>query len=400
VSFQHGRGTVLKLDLADGSGPSDLTTASGSLTAIAGFEGTSDRPETQTFGNNAKRYQVLGLRDGGTISLSGLLQQVAGTRIHGRQTRVIADQFPLTSYFKSGSVSRQVELPETQTFGNNWKRRQLVGLKSGSMSLSGLYDSQAGGSDAALRQYLAAAGGTPAVVSFAPSGFTIGNIVDMLQGYCTKYGIDSNEGSEVGVSGDFVSDDVIDIGVSLHDLIAETTGGATVNYASVDETAVSTVGGWVAHLHCSAYSGFTSVTVKIQDSADNAIWADLASATFTALTAVGSQRIDGGLTATVRRYVRAVATTVGAGSATFAVTFGRRGSTYGAAGTYRHFCELYGLATTSTYQYGPEGSATGKRRYTGEARLSKFDISYDEGNTTGISVDLMCDDAVTEDTWP
>lgn len=62
----------------------------------------------------------------------------------------------------------------------------------------------------------------------------------------------------------------------------------------------------------------TSVTVKIQDSADNSSWADLSGAAFTAVLAgaVSAQRI--AVTGTVRRYLRAVSSGTFS-SATFAV---------------------------------------------------------------------------------
>lgn len=83
------------------------------------------------------------------------------------------------------------------------------------------------------------------------------------------------------------------------------------NAPSVDLGAVpvSYSFGWSAYLHVFAFTG-TSVTVKIQDSADNSAWADITSAAFTAVTAIGKQRIGtaAGSTATVRRYVRLVTT--------------------------------------------------------------------------------------------
>lgn len=87
------------------------------------------------------------------------------------------------------------------------------------------------------------------------------------------------------------------------------TQGAAGNGTSVDLTTVSTAFGWAAYLHVFAFTG-TSITVKIQDSANDSVWADLSGATFTAATAIGSQRISAGATstATVRRYVRLVST--------------------------------------------------------------------------------------------
>jgi hypothetical protein len=87
----------------------------------------------------------------------------------------------------------------------------------------------------------------------------------------------------------------------------------------VDLTA-STSFGCQVYLQVTAFTG-TDVTVKLQDSADNATFADLASGTFTQTTAANTaQRIAVGGTATVRRYVRATTITSGGfTSATFNV---------------------------------------------------------------------------------
>jgi hypothetical protein len=73
--------------------------------------------------------------------------------------------------------------------------------------------------------------------------------------------------------------------------------------------ALQTSFGWQAYLHVSAFTG-TSATIKLQDSADNTTFADVASGAFAAVTGGVplAQRIAVGGTATLRRYVR-VATT-------------------------------------------------------------------------------------------
>jgi hypothetical protein len=81
----------------------------------------------------------------------------------------------------------------------------------------------------------------------------------------------------------------------------------------------STALSWQAYLFVTAFSG-TSVTVTLQDSADNASYAGLTGGAFTAATTIGAQRLAGASGATVRRYVRA--TTSGTfTSATFSVLF-------------------------------------------------------------------------------
>lgn len=99
------------------------------------------------------------------------------------------------------------------------------------------------------------------------------------------------------------------------------TSGA--NGTSVDTGIVSTAFGWAMYLHVFAFTG-TSVTIKVQDSANDSAWLDLASATFSAASAVGSQRVSAGptSTATVRRYLRFVSSGTFS-SATFGVNFVR-----------------------------------------------------------------------------
>jgi hypothetical protein len=73
--------------------------------------------------------------------------------------------------------------------------------------------------------------------------------------------------------------------------------------------ALQTSFGWQAFLHVASFTGSTA-TVKLQDSADNVTFTDVASGAFAAVTTTTpqAQRIGVGGTATLRRYVR-VATT-------------------------------------------------------------------------------------------
>jgi hypothetical protein len=86
------------------------------------------------------------------------------------------------------------------------------------------------------------------------------------------------------------------------------------------DTNASASFGAQAYLQVTAFTG-TDVTVKIQDSADNATFADVTSLAFAqTTTAPGTQRIAIPNTATVRRYVRATTVTTGGfTTATFAV---------------------------------------------------------------------------------
>lgn len=107
-----------------------------------------------------------------------------------------------------------------------------------------------------------------------------------------------------------------------HQLTAgQRTDAAATDGTGVDLTTVSTTFGWQAYLHVFAFTG-TSVTVTLQDSADNVSFANLTGGAFTAATGITSQRLAGSPTATVRRYVRAI-TSGTFSNAVFAVAFTR-----------------------------------------------------------------------------
>lgn len=98
------------------------------------------------------------------------------------------------------------------------------------------------------------------------------------------------------------------------------TDTAATNGSSLDNGAATNFGAQ-AWVHVFAFTG-TSVTIKIQDSADNSAWADLTAGSFGAISAIGAARIATANNATVRRYTRVV-TTGTFSNAQFAVQFSR-----------------------------------------------------------------------------
>lgn len=131
---------------------------------------------------------------------------------------------------------------------------------------------------------------------------------------CKQVGYDPNRGNDASLTVGVASQST---GVPLEWGQALTVGirtdtGAT-NGTALDFGATSTLFGLQAYLHVLAVTG-TSVTVKLQDSADNATFADVTGAAFTAVTPLiagtvdGRQRLQTGRTATVRRYVRLATT--------------------------------------------------------------------------------------------
>lgn len=92
---------------------------------------------------------------------------------------------------------------------------------------------------------------------------------------------------------------------------------ATATNGTGLDTAASLSFGAQAYLQVFAFTG-TSVTVKVQDSADNVTFADVTGLTFTAATGITAERLATANTATIRRYLR-VATTGTFTNAVFAV---------------------------------------------------------------------------------
>jgi hypothetical protein len=92
--------------------------------------------------------------------------------------------------------------------------------------------------------------------------------------------------------------------------VGKKTDTAATNGTGVDYGAVSTLFGATGWLHVFSVVG-TSITVKIQDSADNITFADVTGLTFAAVAPGGApqyQRLQTATGATIRRYVRAIST--------------------------------------------------------------------------------------------
>lgn len=62
------------------------------------------------------------------------------------------------------------------------------------------------------------------------------------------------------------------------------------------------------------------------------------------------------------------------------------------------FGAVVGQSATLTYEYSPEGTASGKIKYTGEAILTSYAISSPVGDAVGYSADLQVSGAVTRGT--
>lgn len=247
--------------------------------------------------------------------------------VHGKRTRVFCDSYDLSTYFRNAEITGDAPIIDTTTF-NQSAKTFIPDYIEGGASLSGVWSADpvdipdnpnglANRIDDVLQPILGS--NTNSVWTIAPEGAdSQGLNAQIISAKEIKYSITAPSNSLVAAAGEIKSDGAIRRGVVLAEAVARTTTGTgSANNGTAQSTA-----GFVAHLHLFAISGTNpNVTVTIEDSADGATgWATIGS--FTALTAIGSQRIE--VAGTVRQYVHAKWTITGTGpSATFVVAFSR-----------------------------------------------------------------------------
>lgn len=231
--------------------------------------------------------------------------------VAGKNTAVLVAEYDLTGFLNQASVSKASQVVKTTVFGLD-DETYMAGIEEGSSSAGGLYDGAAAAVDAAFTAALT--GGTPLVVTVAWPGYdTIGNACGMLQAYEASYQIRGAVNDAVRINATFTGDKGARFGQIIHPLVQRST---PANYASIDAGA-STASGAVAQLHVTEFTG-TDATIKVTDSTDDAVFADLI--TFTQVAGITSER--GTATGTVNRYAR-VELTGTFTTITFAVSFVR-----------------------------------------------------------------------------
>lgn len=223
------------------------------------------------------------------------------------KARVLLGDFALSAKIASISLPIAVDMHDCTVLEDTAKRFS-PGQSTSTFDVNGFIDTATAADEAAWT--------TQQPLTYGPTGLAIGAPVTMVDALRAQYTV----GSQVaGVSSFDVSgqaDGFSDFGVSLHDLGAETADASATSH----DGAGSSTAGAVAHLHCTEFSGLTSIAVIVEDSANNSTWATIG--TFATLTAVGGERLE--IAGTVRRYVRATWDVTGTGSATFFVGIARR----------------------------------------------------------------------------
>lgn len=232
--------------------------------------------------------------------------------VHGKNTRMLINEFNLSAYLNNIDMARDADTPETTVYEVD-DRTYIAGLRNATLSLSGFVDLGSDASDEVLSDTLGVE--TARIVTLAQNGLAVGEVVYMFQTHSTSYSPSSPVDGVVSFSADVQSTGQVDRGVSLHNISSE---GSSANGTSVDNSASSSNGG-VGHLHVSVAGGST-LDVDIEDSSDDMSFSSLISFTQVTTTATSQRSTVAG---TVERYVRA-AWTIAGGSYTFSVAFARR----------------------------------------------------------------------------
>ena len=235
--------------------------------------------------------------------------------IHGKDTVVLLGKDNVTSYFHEHSAAVEVEMHDSTVYGKSAKT-YVAGLIDGTVSLGGLWDGAASAIDSILSALIGAAA---SVLTIGLNGTTVGNRATLASPLETSYEIDDSVSELVGISFEGQSDDRVETGLFLHNLVAETVTGIAVSQDNGGASAAGAVG----HLHLTAVSGTTpTMTVFLEHSTNNTTWATLLTFTALAGTTTSERKT---VTGTVNRYLRASWTITGtAPSYTFAVACARR----------------------------------------------------------------------------
>ena len=254
------------------------------------------------------------------------------TFVHGKGTAVYLDEFVMTPYFQSADVTLANATSDITAFGATYSAH-LLGVASGTLTLSGLWNQETDGSDEELHAILGSA--SAANITVAEAAGTIGNRATIARCDETNYSISNPVADVSTITADFQG--TANSG-ALGSMTYGITGGVQLTTgSSIDYDALGNLAGVDAPLAASSSSGGAGLlhvptnsvgggatTIKIQhDSAsDFSSAADLIS--FTAVSAATKTSEMVVCSGTVNRYVRATASTAGSsGSITFMVSFAR-----------------------------------------------------------------------------
>ena len=242
---------------------------------------------------------------------------------HGRLTEILhgtaTTAQDVSAFFYSAQFNTFQNTAEVSTFKSTYKS-YLAGLAFSQFFGYGYYDPTL----TAVRLSLQAA---PGILNYAPAGAsTIGDLVRLQMFNAVNYKESSGMNKAVAFTWQAdstapagTSAGMVGYGVTLHPLASENVGTITPSGDGVMTSAAGT--GLICHLHVTAMTGGDTHNFKLQDATTiGGAYSDIAGGAFTAVTAVGAQRLV--ITGTVRQFVRVNAVIAGH-AATFSVAVAR-----------------------------------------------------------------------------
>lgn len=247
--------------------------------------------------------------------------------VHGSSTRAIVNTTEVSSEINGWTVGYNRQMSEVTCVGQTPGQAGasfVPGLMSGTLGLRG--PQQADPTTGLTAQIQAAIGVDNSFLAVClPDGVAIGKPALFVMGDPSAYSVDATVADAVGMTFTAQADEAVEMGyvvAALQAYTADALTGTAVDRGPFNSVISGTpqpytVNGMMAGIWVTAYSGFTGVAVKIQHSADNSSWSDLA--TFTNVTAVGKERISVARGVQINRYLRTSVDVTGTGSVTLLV---------------------------------------------------------------------------------
>lgn len=232
---------------------------------------------------------------------------------HGKGSRVLANGFDVSAFFRETKYSSKSDTADSSTYGKD-AHTYKAGLIDGVVRQTGLFDGDTNAIDSILFPALAVDNGGLWV--YLPQGDAVGQLAYGAQGVEHAYEVDSTIKDVVMISSELQISGGRDRMAVYHEVKVEVATGAGI---VTDGGALSANGG-VGYLHVLAMSGISILSVIIEDSADGLSFLPVLS--FTNVTvAPSSEKVV--ITGTVRRYTKVIWTFTGSGTAKFHASFGR-----------------------------------------------------------------------------
>ena len=243
---------------------------------------------------------------------------------HGKDTVVYFNGVNMGQVLNEVGHEQSAETADKTVFGDS-DRRFLAGQRVASGSFSGLHDGSTEDTDETFRTAL---GSSAAVVVTVGNdgGDTIGNAAFLAAGVITSLAIQSPASDVVAVNAAVQYSSEARRGYWLANLASRATATTHTAVDTLGTTGQSSTGGLTGHLHVTSATtsgtGAVELSANIQDSSDNATWADFLSFTDLNSTAPENSYERVHTTGTANRYLRGRADVQGSTAITYAIAVG------------------------------------------------------------------------------